>query len=151
MARQSPDRSHWSQRVRTESTFPPQGLFSEDAETIAETLARPEISPGGLGPAIRMVTFFVNRAGHSLPAARRAELDRAKAALRARKAAAPTLPPQRRRPGRYHHRALGVVRVEKRGRTWLMHRDHDDTRPPIALGPDGWRYLAPIAPSATDD
>lgn len=143
MGKQPRSRSRWSQRVKTESTFPPPGLFAEDAETIAETLARPEISPGGLGPAIRMVTFFVNRAGHTLPDARRAELDRAKAALRARKDAAPTLPPQRRRSGRYRHCALGEVSVEKHGRTWLMRRESD--QPPIALGPDGWRYLRPLA------
>lgn len=135
------DPSRWSNRVRTDSTFPPEGLFARDADTIAETMARPDISPGGLGPAIRMVTFFINRAGRTLPEARRRELDRAKALLHARKESVAVTPPRERRPGRYRHCALGPVSVEKHGRTWIMTYDPD--RPPIALGPDGWRYLEP--------
>lgn len=134
-------RRRWSHAVATDSTFPPAGLFTRDARTIAETMARPEVSPGGLGPAIRMVTFFINRAGRTLSEDRRAELEAAKRLLRERKAATPVLPPAQRAPGRYRHRALGPVRVEKRGRTWWMH--HGPGRPPIALGPDGWRHLEP--------
>jgi len=131
----------WSRAVTTDSTFPPAGLFTRDARSIAETMARPEVAPGGLGPAIRMLTFFINRAGRRLPAARRAELELAKQLLRDARAAAPATPPERRAPGRYRHRTLGPVRVEKRGRTWLMF--HRPGRPPIALGPDGWRHLEP--------
>jgi tRNA(adenine34) deaminase len=131
----------WSHEVATASTFPPEGLFTRDARTIAETMARPEVSPGGLGPAIRMVTFFINRAGRALAEDRRAELEAAKRLLRERKAAAPVVPPAQRAPGRYRHRALGPVTVEKRGRTWWM--VHRPGHPPIALGPDGWCYLEP--------
>jgi len=67
----------WSRAVATASTFPPPGLFVRDAGTIAATMARPEVSPGGLGAAIRMVTYFINRGGRTLPATRRAELERA--------------------------------------------------------------------------
>ena len=77
----TPRRGRWSGRVATASTFPPPGLFTADAETIAATMARPEVSPGGLGAAIRMVSFFVNRAGRNLPEARRVELERARAPL----------------------------------------------------------------------
>jgi len=131
----------WSREVGTDSTFPPAGLFKRDARTIAETMARPEVSPGGLGAAIRMVTFFINRAGRSLPERRRAELEAAKRLLRERRAATPVVPPAHRAPGRYRHPALGPVIVEKRGRTWRMF--HRPGRPPIALGPDGWCHLEP--------
>ncbi|MBW8269404.1 DUF3175 domain-containing protein [Caldovatus aquaticus] len=134
-------RRRWSHAVATASTFPPAGLFTRDARTIADTMARPEVSPGGLGAAIRMVTFFANRAGRTLSAERRAVLEEAKRLLRERKAAAPVLPPAQRAPGRYRHCALGPVRVEKRGRTWWM--IHRPDCPPIALGPDGWRFLEP--------
>lgn len=136
--RRSPRR--WSAGVTTASTFPPPGLFTARAEVIAETMARPEVSPGGLGAAIRMVTFFANRAGRALPAAQAAELARAKALLRQRRAAAPVWPATARAPGHYRHVALGPVLVERRGRGWVLRRGTAD--PPIPLGPDGWAYLS---------
>jgi tRNA(adenine34) deaminase len=72
--------------VRTVSTFPPPGLFAKDAETIARVMARKKVSPKGLGSAIRMVQYFLNRAGRNLPARRRRELERAKRILQARHA-----------------------------------------------------------------
>jgi tRNA(adenine34) deaminase len=124
--------------VTTLSTFPPAGLFARSAEVIAETMARPDVSPGGLGGAIRMVTFFVNRAGRTLPETRRAELDRAKQLLHERRAGLEVVPAARREAGRYRHLTLGAVMVRRRGRRWEMLRDG---APAIALGPDGWRYL----------
>ena len=129
----------WSAGVTTVSTYPPPRLFTESAETIAATMARPEVSPGGLGAAIRMVTFFANRAGRALPAGRVAELTRAKQLLRERRAAASVMPPAERAPGRYRHVALGPVMVERRGRGWVMRGGPGDV--PIALGPDAWSYL----------
>lgn len=134
-------RARWSAAVATASTFPPPGLFAMDAATIAATMARPEVSPGGLGAAIRMVSFFINRAGRALPADRRAELEKAKRLLRGRLAAASPLPPEARRPGAYRHVALGLVHVARHGRAWVMLRPGD--LPPIPLGPDGWRHLRP--------
>lgn len=128
----------WSGRVGTVSTFPPSGLFAARAEEIAATMARPDVSPGGLGAAIRMVTFFANRAGRNLPDARRAELERAKRILQAWRAAAPA-PPRPAAPGRYRHATLGPVTVAREGRHWAMRTAPG--APPIALGPDGWRYL----------
>jgi hypothetical protein len=87
-----PNKRLWSAGIKTISTFPPGGIFAERAEKIAETMARPEVSPGGLGGAIRMVTYFANRAGRNLPKERLAELERAKRLLRDRKAAAPVTP-----------------------------------------------------------
>ena len=131
----------WSARVTTASTFPPPGLFRADAATIAAIMARPEVSPGGLGAAIRMVTFFINRAGRALPADRRRDLEAARESLRRLKAALPATPLAERRAGLYCHVALGPVRVVRRGRAWLMQCAGDG--PPIPLGPDGWRYLRP--------
>jgi hypothetical protein len=75
----------WVREVKTVSTFPPPGLFSRDAETIARVMATKKVSPKGIGSGIRMIQFFLNRAGRNLPAARRRELERAKRILQARR------------------------------------------------------------------
>jgi hypothetical protein len=72
----------WSHKVKTVSTYPPQGLYTKDAETIARVMASKKVSPKGLGSGIRMVQFFINRAGRTLPAGRRRELEKAKKLLR---------------------------------------------------------------------
>jgi Protein of unknown function (DUF3175) len=71
----------WSGKVKTVSTEPPQGLFTKDPATIARTLASKRVSPKGPGSGMRMLTFFVNRAGKTLSAARRAKLEKAKKLL----------------------------------------------------------------------
>ena len=71
----------WVARVKTESTFPPQGLFSRDAATIAKSLASKRVSPKGPGSGMRMLTYFINRGGRGLSPRRRAELERAKKLL----------------------------------------------------------------------
>ena len=76
----------WSHEVRTVSTSPPPGLFAKDAETIARVMATPRVSPKGLGSGIRMIQFFINRAGRSLTARQRRELERAKRILQQRRA-----------------------------------------------------------------
>jgi hypothetical protein len=75
----------WVRNVKTVSTAPPKGLFTKDAETIARVMATKRVSPKGLGSAIRMVQFFMNRAGSGLSAERKRELERAKALLQARR------------------------------------------------------------------
>ena len=72
----------WSGKVKTVSTYPPEGLFTKDAETIARSLASKKVSPKGPGSGMRMLSFFINRAGKGLTAERREELDRAKELLR---------------------------------------------------------------------
>jgi tRNA(adenine34) deaminase len=74
-------RRRWSASVTTASTRPPEGLFTKDAPTIARTLASRRVSPKGPGSGMRMLTFFINRAGRTLPKTRRAELERAKRLL----------------------------------------------------------------------
>ncbi len=73
-----PKTKKWSHKVTTVSTFPPEGIFTKDAETVARVMASPEVSPRGLGSGIRMVQFFINRAGKNLSPERRAELEKAK-------------------------------------------------------------------------
>lgn len=76
----------WVARVTTDSTHPPPGLFTKDAATIARTLASPEVSPKGAGSGMRMLTYFMNRGGKNLTAARRHELGKAKKLLAERSA-----------------------------------------------------------------
>ena len=79
MARSQVNR--WSGKVKTESTFPPEGLFNKDAKTIARSLASKKVSPKGPGSGMRMLTFFINRAGKNLSTKKKAELTKAKELL----------------------------------------------------------------------
>lgn len=79
----SAPRKKWVRDVKTVSTFPPQGLFTKDAETIAASLASKKVSPKGVGSGIRMLQFYINRAGKHLPASRKQELEKAKRILQA--------------------------------------------------------------------
>jgi tRNA(adenine34) deaminase len=76
-----PAKKRWIAGVKTVSTYPPPGLFTKGAATIARTLASREVSPKGPGSGMRMLTFFINRAGRGLTAKRRAELEKAKTLL----------------------------------------------------------------------
>ena len=71
----------WIAGVTTVSTYPPQGLFTKDASTIARSLASRKVSPKGPASGLRMLLFFINRAGKGLSPQRRAELEKAKALL----------------------------------------------------------------------
>ena len=74
----------WSGAVKTVSTFPPAGAFTKDAKSIARIMASKKVSPRGIGSGIRMIQFFINRAGKSLSPTRRKELEKAKRILQAR-------------------------------------------------------------------
>ena len=71
----------WIAKVTTDSTHPPKGLFTKDAHTIAKALASKRVSPKGPGSGMRMLTYFINRAGKGLTAKRRSELEKAKVLL----------------------------------------------------------------------
>jgi hypothetical protein len=71
----------WVRNVKTDSTHPPEGLFKKDPETIARTLASKKVSPKGPGSGMRMLTYFINRAGKGLSAREKARLERAKSLL----------------------------------------------------------------------
>ena len=72
----------WVKTVTTVSTKTPPGLFTRDAATIARTLALPRVSPKGPVSGLRMLSFFINRAGRQLSRSRRAELEKAKRLMR---------------------------------------------------------------------
>jgi tRNA(adenine34) deaminase len=84
-AKKSPPH-RWSHKVKTVSTFPPRDTFNKDAKTIARVMASKKFSPKGIGSGIRMIQFFINRAGKNLLAARKRELENAKKILHVRMA-----------------------------------------------------------------
>jgi tRNA(adenine34) deaminase len=71
----------WVKDVKTDSTHPPKDLFTKSAATIARTLASKRISPKGPTSGLRMLTYFINRAGRGLSASRKEELEKAKVLL----------------------------------------------------------------------
>jgi tRNA(adenine34) deaminase len=73
----------WVDTVKTVATAPPPGLFTKDARTIAKTLASKRVSPKGVTSGLRMLLFFINRAGRRMGATQRAELRRAKRLMQA--------------------------------------------------------------------
>jgi len=74
-------KKRWVAKVKTDSTHPPAGLFTKSATTIARTLPSKKVSSKGPGSGMRMLTYFINRAGHGLTAERRTELEEAKSLL----------------------------------------------------------------------
>jgi tRNA(adenine34) deaminase len=84
MAEKKAGNNRWVRGVKTVSTFPPAGLFTKDAKTIARVMASKKVSPKGIGSGIRMIQFFINRAGKNLPAGRKSELEKAKRLLQER-------------------------------------------------------------------
>jgi tRNA(adenine34) deaminase len=74
----------WVQNVKTVSTFPPRDTFNKDAKSIARTMASKKVSPKGIGSGIRMIQYFINRAGKNLPAKQKKELEEAKRILQER-------------------------------------------------------------------
>jgi hypothetical protein len=74
-------KKRWVAKVKTDSTHPPPGLFTKSASTIAKSLASKRVSPKGPSSGMRMLTYFINRAGRGLSSERRAELERAKRLL----------------------------------------------------------------------
>ncbi|HEX3969172.1 MAG TPA: DUF3175 domain-containing protein [Edaphobacter sp.] len=71
----------WSAGVTTSSTKPPDGLFTKSAAVIARNLAPKKVSPKGPASGLRMLTFYINRAGKDLTESRRKELEKAKGML----------------------------------------------------------------------
>jgi Protein of unknown function (DUF3175) len=74
----------WVQNVKTVSTFPPQGTFIKDADSIARIMASKKVSPKGIGSGIRMIQYFINRAGKGLSATQKRNLEKAKRILQER-------------------------------------------------------------------
>ena len=73
--------NRWSANVHTESTYPEKKLFTKDASTIARSLASKRTAPKGPASGMRMLNFYIIRAGCNLSASRKKELQRAKSML----------------------------------------------------------------------
>jgi tRNA(adenine34) deaminase len=78
-------KKQWVRKVKTDSTHPPEGLFTERAGTIARAMASKNVSPKGVGSGIRMIQYFINWAGKNLPSSQRKELEKAKRLLQDKK------------------------------------------------------------------
>jgi tRNA(adenine34) deaminase len=73
----------WSAKVDTDSTHPDEGLFNQTASAIAKALASKKVPPKGPASGMRMLNFYINRAGKNLSQERHAELEKAKDKLSA--------------------------------------------------------------------
>jgi tRNA(adenine34) deaminase len=71
----------WSAKVNTDSTHPDKGLFNRSPTVVAKALASKKVSPKGPASGMRMLNFYINRAGKNLSATRHAALERAKTIL----------------------------------------------------------------------
>ncbi len=74
-------KKQWSNDPTVDSTQTPVSLFTKDPETIAESLASKEISPRGPASGMRMLTFYINRAGRGISASRMRNLEKARKLL----------------------------------------------------------------------
>lgn len=79
--RENPVKRRWSAKVTTDSTHPEKGLFLKRPSTIAHELATKKVSPKGPVSGMRMLTFYINRAGKNLGKHQLADLQRAKKIL----------------------------------------------------------------------
>jgi hypothetical protein len=68
----------WVKNVTTDSTHPPHDLFTKSASVIARSLASKKVSPKGAASGMRMLTYYINRAGKNLSPSRKEELEKAK-------------------------------------------------------------------------
>jgi tRNA(adenine34) deaminase len=80
-AKKKATKKKWSAKVDTDSTHPDEGLFSKSASSIAKALASKKVSPKGPASGMRMLNFYINRAGKNLSKERHAELEKAKTKL----------------------------------------------------------------------
>lgn len=74
-------KKRWSAKVDTDSTHPEEGFFTKSPTTIAKSLASKKVSPKGPASGMRMLTFYINRAGKNLPEDRKAALEKAQSIL----------------------------------------------------------------------
>jgi Protein of unknown function (DUF3175) len=77
----TPPSRRWSAKVDTDSTHPDHELFLQSAPKIAKALADKRVSPKGPASGMRMLNFYINRAGKNLSKERVATLERAKELL----------------------------------------------------------------------
>ena len=68
MTRKKNSNNRWVAKVKTDSTHPPPGLITKDAAMVARVLASRRVSPKGPQSGMRMLNYFINRAGRGLSA-----------------------------------------------------------------------------------
>jgi hypothetical protein len=83
-AKATTPKKRWVKDVTTDSTHPPKDLFTKSAAEIVRSLVSRKVSPKGPGSGMRMLTYFINRAGKGLSTSRRRELEHAKKMLHTR-------------------------------------------------------------------
>jgi Protein of unknown function (DUF3175) len=88
----------WVAKVKTDSTHPRAGLFTKSPRTIARELASKKVSPKGLQSGMRMLNYFINRAGKGLSPSQRAKLETAKSLLSKRIRKSDSASRRRRKP-----------------------------------------------------
>lgn len=81
MAAKKRSGNRWVKNVTTDSTHPPEGLFTKSPTEIARALASKKVSPKGPVSGLHMLIYFINRAGKGLSSSRRAKLEHAKELL----------------------------------------------------------------------
>jgi len=80
----TPPSRRWSAKVTTDSTKPGPGLFKKSAKEIAAGMMKKSVSPEGPGQAMRMLSFYENRAGKNLTSERKHAIEGAKKIVRAK-------------------------------------------------------------------
>ena len=86
MAKKKKPKRKWSRKIKTVSTFPPEGTFTKDANSVARIMVSKKVSPKGIGSGIRMITMYINRAGKNIDPAQKKELEKAKHILQQKNA-----------------------------------------------------------------
>ena len=71
----------WEEALKDDIIHMPVGLFAQAPEIIANSLASREVSPQGPATGMRLLTFYITRAGQRLSASRRKRLEKARKLL----------------------------------------------------------------------
>jgi tRNA(adenine34) deaminase len=80
-AKKKTTKKKWVSKFTTDSTHPPHEMFTKSAPVIARSLASKKVSPKGVASGMRMLTYYINRAGKTLSASHKEELEKAKQLL----------------------------------------------------------------------
>lgn len=64
-----------------DATFFPEGVMSKSSREIVRVSRNKRYAPGGIGSAIKYITYYLNRAGKGLDPEQRARIERAREIL----------------------------------------------------------------------
>lgn len=132
-------KKRWLKDVKTDSTHPPEGLFTKSPEKIARSLASKRVSPQR--PGMRMHTYYINRAGKGLSASQRTKLERTKKLLSEKMGEQKNT----KKPVKFSgctasglsvaHREVTRSRCDHQCRSWSSHRPSHSRSPLLSLQP----------------